>query len=332
MANVRLEERTIDGLRALAFEGPGARLEVLPEVGGKLISCADPRTGHEYVWRNPDVPFVRPEYAGAFERYDISGWDECFPCIGECYYPNGPWQGVAIPEHGEVWTLPWHVEPQPDGLRLSVDGVRFPYTFEKRIALTDDGFATFYRVVNPTPFPFDCFWSTHPLFAATPQTRVLLPEGVRMRLEVSVTGRLGKLLAEHAWPRTRDRDGREVDLSLMGPVGQGVADKLYTTRVPEGWAALHDGETDQWLAFTFEPDEVPLVGFWGNRSGWPAERPCFNVALEPCNGCPDRLDIAVPRGEHQAVPAEGELTWRLDVHIGRGREGLARVVDAARTT
>jgi hypothetical protein len=326
MASVRLDERTVDGLRALTLEGPAVRLEVLPEVGAKLISCADRRTGHEYVWRNPNVPFVRPEYACAFERYDLSGWDECFPCIGQCHYPDGPWQGIVIPDHGEVWTLPWQAEAQPDGLRLWVSGVRFPYTFEKRLVLSDDGFATFYRVENPTAFPFKCFWSTHPLFAATPQTRVLLPEGVRMRLEVSITGRLGPLLTEHDWPRARDREGREVDLSLMGPEGQGVADKMYTTRVPQGWAALHDGASDQWLALTFDPAEVPLVGFWGNRSGWPADRPCFNLALEPCSGCPDRLDIAVPRGEYQTVPAEGVLAWRLDVHIGRGREGLERVI------
>jgi hypothetical protein len=149
---------------------------------------------------------------------------------------------------------------------------------------------------------------------------------VRVRLEVSFTGRLGPLLAEHPWPRTVDRQGREVDLSLVGPEGQGEADKLYTTPVPEGWAALHDGASDQWLAFTFDPAQVPLVGIWANRSGWPSDRPCFNLALEPCSGCPDRLDIAIPRGEYQTVPAEGDLAWRLDVHLGRGRDRLERVV------
>ena len=76
----------------------------------------------------------RPEYGGAFERYDISGWDECFPSIGQCYYPEPPWHGVVVPDHGELWTLPWHAEPLPDGLRLWTKGVRFPYTFEKRLA------------------------------------------------------------------------------------------------------------------------------------------------------------------------------------------------------
>jgi hypothetical protein len=326
-----IEETEVDGQRALALRNDAVRLVVLPGVGAKIVSCADARTSHEYVWRHPHRPIVPPAYAGAFEAYDISGWDECFPGIGQCVYPEGPWQGTVVPDHGELWTLPWHAEPlaepQPGGLRLWTQGVRFPYTFEKRIAPTGDGFATSYRVHNPTPFPFKCFWSTHPLFAATPRTRVLFPDGVRVRLEVSFTGRLGPLLAEHPWPRTVDRRGHEVDLSLVGPEGQGEADKLYTTPVPAGWAALHDGASDQWLAFTFDPAEVPLVGFWANRGGWPPDGPCYNLALEPCSGCPDRVDIAIPRGEYRTVPAEGDLTWRLDVHLGRGRDRLDRLVE-----
>ena len=325
-------EQEVDGQRALALEGEAVRLVVLPEVGAKIVSCVDRRTGHEYVWRNPDpaVRLVRPDYAGAFERYDISGWDECFPGIGQCAYPEPPWQGVVVPDHGELWTLPWHAEPQPDGLRLWTHGVRFPYTFEKRLALAGDGFSALYRVHNAAPFPFKCFWSTHPLFAATPATRILLPAGVRVRVEVSFTGRLGPLLTEHPWPRAVDRRGREVDLSVMGPEGQREADKLFTTPLPQGWAALHDGASDQWLAFTFDPAQVPLAGFWGNRGGWPAGRPCFNLALEPCSGCPDRLDIAVLRGEHQTVAPEGDLVWRLDVHVGRGHDSLADITSSPR--
>lgn len=329
-SQVQVNEHEVDGQRALAVEGEAVRLVVLPEVGAKIVSLVDRHTSHEYVWRNPSARIVHPEYGGSFERYDISGWDECFPGIGQCYYPEEPWQGVVVPDHGELWTLPWHAELQPDGLRLWTHGVRFPYIFEKRIALTGDGFATFYRVHNAAPFPFKCFWSTHPLFAATPQTRILLPDGVRVRVEVSLSGRLGPLLSEHSWPHTVDRHGRQVDLSVMGPEGQGEADKLYTTPLREGWAALHDGASDQWLAFTFDPAQVPLVGFWGNRSGWPAARPCFNLALEPCSGCPDRIDIAIPRGEYQTVPPKGELAWRLDVHLGRGREALKQLTGLAR--
>lgn len=331
MARATVAEREFGGQRAVEVTGDAVRLLLLPDIGAKIVSCLDARSGHEYLWRprDPGFRYVRPVYGDRFEAYDLSGWDECFPTIGEAAYPEPPWQGVVAPDHGEVWTLPWRVEATAEGVWLATHGVRFPYTFEKRIALADDGFVLSYRVRNPVLFPLKCFWSTHPLLVTTPSTRILLPQGVRMRVEYSMSGRLGPLLTEHPWPRTRDREGRELDLSQFGPPEQREADKLFSTPVPEGWAALHDGESDQWLAFTFDPAQVPLVGVWANRGGWPAERPCYNLALEPCSGCPDRLDIAILRGEYRVVPAEGDLAWRLEVHLGRGREALARLTGVA---
>ena len=45
--------------------------------------------------------------------YDASGFDECFPTIGACAYPEAPWQGVIAPDHGELWTLPWAWQEAP---------------------------------------------------------------------------------------------------------------------------------------------------------------------------------------------------------------------------
>jgi hypothetical protein len=93
------------------------------------------------------------------------------------------------------------------------------------------------------------------------------------------SARLGPLLTEHLWPLTIDRSGRKVNLSLIGPEGQVEADKMDTTPLQEGWAALHDGASDQGLAFTFDPKEVPLVGHWANRSG----RPTAPASIWPLN-------------------------------------------------
>jgi hypothetical protein len=321
-----VSEHQINGLRAVRLVTPDVRLDVLPELGGKTISLTDAITGHEYLSRpSSDAEYRLPAFGGAFEDYDISGWDECFPAIGESSHPDAPWRGTAIPDHGELWTLPWHLQAVDGTLRLGTHGVRFPYAFAKQIVPRAGGFRLDYRVENPTPFTFACFWSTHPLFAASPSTRVMIPTS-KMRVQASISGRLGGLLDEHSWPATVGRDRQAIELDVIGPSGQGEADKLYSARVREGWAALHEEDSDQWLLFTFSPERVPFVGFWANRSGWPAARPSYNLALEPCNGAPDRLDLAVARGDATAVPAKGELTWSLNVQIGRGASALRRSI------
>lgn len=381
-------EERLDGLRVLRgragagvassnARGAGAlEVAILPEVGAKMISLRAP-SGREWLWQTRRRPFRVPEYGGAFEAYDISGFDECFPGIGEGPYPTGPWEGVTVPDHGELWTLPWRAEIDGDTLTLSVNGVRFPYRLEKRVSLeapdaapaqwagNRDGSSSGsgnggrvtaavrleYRLTNLSPFPLRYLWSAHPLFDVRPGTRVLLPHGVRVRTDWSKDGRLGPLGTEHAWPVARvttpgggagsdgDTDGGTAPLDVLPDATAGSADKLYTMRLPTtpdaGWCALYDpgagssgtsgtGDSQsagggEFVAFRFDPARVPYIGVWLNLGGWPLSgEPCFNVALEPCTGYPDRLDLAVQRDEAATLPGSGVVEWTLRLEVGTG--------------
>lgn len=323
----QIAEHVVEGFGALVVDNGVVCATIVPDLGAKILSLVDLRTGRELMARS-DRPLVRPPYGARYDRYDYSGWDECFPGIGEGPYPEEPWAGVAVPDHGELWTRPWRTEVVGDTIRQVVHGVHFPYTFARRIDFSGgDRLVIDYEVDNHAALDLKALWSAHPMLAATPTMRVLLPEGVRVRVDSSKDDRLGAYLAEHPWPRTRDRQGGEVDLDLMGSPGQGHVDKLFSTPVPAGWCALFDEADEHFLAFTFSPSEVPFVGFAAIRGGWPPTgQPAFVAVLEPCNGWPDRLDVAIARGAYVTVPAGGRLTWRLTVWVGRGRERLAALL------
>jgi hypothetical protein len=331
-AAVRAQECRVDGLDALRIDNGLLGALVVPELGAKILSLVDLATGREWMARSRRR-LVRPPYGARYAAYDRSGWDECFPGIGEGPYPEHPWAGVVVPDHGELWTLPWRTELVDGVLRQHSHGVRFPYAFERRIDFRGgDRLAFAYAVESHAALPFKALWSAHPMLAASAATRVRLPDGVRVRVDSSRGERLGGYLAEHAWPRTRDAGGRDVALDLMGPPDQAHVDKLFSTAVPAGWCALHDEETDDFFAFAFSPDEVPFVGLAMIRGGWPSDADRDLIAvLEPCNGWPDRLDVAIARGACREVPPGGRLTWRLEVRVGRGRERLEAVVAEERS-
>jgi hypothetical protein len=321
----REEER--DGLRLMHGRLGGVEVAILPEVGGKMISLRA-ASGREWLWQTRRRPYRRPEYGGAFEAYDISGFDECFPGIGEGPYPLAPWQGVTVPDHGEVWTLPWETALEGNTLTLAVQGVRFPYRLEKRVTLEErDGEVVVrldYRLENLSSFPLRYLWSAHPLLAASPGMQVLLPDDVRVRVDWSKGGRLGELGATHAWPRARTADGAEIVLDVLPVERAGTADKLYTDRLPadrpSGWCALYDPEASEHVALRFDPARVPYIGVWLNMGGWPLSgEPCFNVALEPCTGFPDRLDLAVQRDEAATLERKATEEWWLCLVPGRGK-------------
>ncbi|HEY8601169.1 MAG TPA: hypothetical protein VIL85_22240 [Thermomicrobiales bacterium] len=321
-------EEEIDGLRLLRGRSAGLEVALLPEVGGKIISLRS-SVGREWLWQARRRPYRRLAYGAPFEEQDISGFDECFPGIAEGPYPEPPWQGTTIPDHGELWTLPWATSLDGDALVLRVQGVRFPYHLEKRLTLETDA-ATLridYRLTNLAPFPLRYLWSAHPLFAVRPGMRVLLPQDVRVRVAWSKHDRLGPFGSEHPWPRAQLADSPGVALDRLPEAGADIADKLYTNRLPEaaavGWCALHDPDSDDYLALRFDPRLVPYIGVWLNMDGWPlkpgvGEEPCYNAALEPCTGFPDRLDQAVARDEAATLAASATNRWTLRLEVGRG--------------
>ena len=328
-----LRTTKIDHLLCLEVESARHKLAILPELGAKVISLVDKQSGHEHLWRHPLRPFRRAAYADAYDRYDLSGWDECFPTISEVVYPEEPWKGILVPDHGELWSLPWQWDYQDDTLRMWTQSVRFAYRFERTFRLSDAGpIVIDYRVSNPTPFPFKALWSMHPFLKVTPASRVLLPAGVRVRVELSHNERIGGFLSEHPWPVTQDRHGQAVDLSLMGTPDEPTLEKLFTTPLPAGWAALYDEEQEDFLAFTFDPQLTPFVGICQIRGGWPPDAPDSRTTiLEPCNGWPDRLDLAMTRAAGVVIPAEGERRWSVMLHLGRGKEALNKLIGTDRS-
>jgi galactose mutarotase-like enzyme len=325
-----LRTTTTDSLLCLEIESAKHKMAILPELGAKVISLVDKQSGHEHLWRHPGRPFRRAVYGDAFDRYDLSGWDECFPTISEVVYPEEPWKGILVPDHGELWTLPWQWDFQDDTLRMWTQSVRFAYRFERTFRFTEAGpIEIDYSVTNPTPFPFKALWSMHPFLNVTPASRVLLPAGVRVRVELSQDERIGGFLSEHAWPVTQDRHGQSVDLSLMGPPDQTHIEKLFTTPLSTGWAALYDEAHGHFLVFTFDPQTTPFVGVCQIRGGWPTEGPsAYTTILEPCSGWPDRLDLAMTRGAGVMIPPQGERRWGVTLYLGSGKEALDRVIQA----
>jgi hypothetical protein len=314
---MNLTRTTIDALEGLLLEDERYRVLIMPEVGAKIASLVLKETGEEVMFRNPDRAFRKPDYAGAFDAYDYSGFDDCFPNIAAGPYPGYPWDGIPLPDHGELWTIPWQWEFAAGKLHLWTHGVRLPYRFDRWVSGDTTAVELNYQVTNLAPYAMHFLYSAHCLFAVRPDTRILLPGRFDVRIDWSKDFRLGALCDSHPWPVTNDRDGHSVDLSHIGSGDLGFADKFYTTRLDEGWCAFHHADSGYFTAFTFAPDDTPYVGVWVNEGGWPLDgKPCFHAALEPCTGFPDRLDIAVPRNEASLVPPESSRQWRLRLLAG----------------
>jgi hypothetical protein len=321
-ASVENSELTIGGMRAVRLRSADLEIELIPELGGKMVSLRDLSSGRQWLWRDPHRAFRPAIYGDDFASYDLSGFDECFPTIGGCYYPDPPFSGIFVPDHGEVWSLPWELELTSIGARLQTRGVRFPYVFDKQINLVDGArIRISYQVTNPSSAPFKYFWSAHPLFAVEPGMHVVLPGQPRLSQELMLCGnrlRGDGFLSDLRWPLVIGQDGREHDLRVLPNTKGPVIDKVYAGPLESGWCAIWSPGSGDYVGFSFDLADVFRVGVCVSLGMRPPDEGAWGwVALEPCTGSTDRLDVSILRGHYQLLSAGQTIGWELTLAAGR---------------
>ncbi len=141
MSDVTLQKTSVFGYEAWRMQSDQIRVEVIPEAGAKIVSLYDKQAGIEWL--------VQPEHSNPFRVFDYGteynpnqcgGWDEMFPTILACPYPApGPWQGFELPDHGEVWMMPWQdAGTSDDAIRLSVEGRALPYRLSRNLSFSSE--------------------------------------------------------------------------------------------------------------------------------------------------------------------------------------------------
>lgn len=322
MRDVVVTRGNVEGFEALEADTGALAVSIVPELGGKLGSLRDGRSGREWLWRHPRLAYRRVPHGAVYTAVaDTGGWDECFPSVSACAYPSPPWQGAAVQDHGELWgqTAALAIEQADGGVSIGArwHGIALPYTFERtiRLAAGSARMRLEYAVANTGDAPLRWIWSAHPLLAIEPGMRLLLPAAARFH---GVRFTPGGVLHERGLSFPLSVPGRAgvVDLAALPERDAGAAIKLWSEPLAEGWAALraHDGE----LRMRWDAALLPQVAVWLNLGafGLDGGAPYYNLGLEPCIGAQDSLaDAVTAYNLFEELPAGARRTWWLEVEL-----------------
>jgi len=312
---------TIEGFDSLSIQTGFMELSIIPQLGGKVNSLRDTRTGREWLWRHPRFAYKHVPHGSSYTAAsDTGGWDECFPSVAQCEYPSAPWQGAAIQDHGELWSqvAQFEINERADKVTLLTrwQGVTLPYTFTRVIALNENSSIVHidYEVANNSDQPIEYVWCIHPLLAIEPGMELSLPASASFNIGGAFPDDLvspdGKLQYPFA--------ASGLNFPLLPENNAGRAIKLWSDPLPdgEGWAAMHarDGE----FRMRWDVSLLPQVAVWMNFGafGMDGGSPYYNLGLEPCIGAQDSLADAVRKFNlFEAIPPHGSKKWWLEIEL-----------------
>ena len=291
----KFEIRREQGFAVYALRNQFVELAVVPELGAKIISLKNLRTGREWLWHPPGgLKLFRNQSGDDFSQSPLAGIDECLPTIESCV-----WRGRGLPCHGEVWTTPWRVDEtawKNGVLKTRAELKISPFGFERTIALDGDEIQIRYQLRNRSAVGENYVWAIHPLLKLQAGDRLELPDATR------------SLLNGAAW----------VD-ALDSTVPEKNCAKIFAAPVREGRAAIKNLRTRDRLEFEWDPAENNALGLWLTRGGWHGHH---HFSVEPTNAAADSLAAAAGQNRCGIIPGNGVIHWWLRIRVGCQESGL----------
>jgi galactose mutarotase-like enzyme len=309
------------GMHSLVFQNECIRVRVIPELGCKIVEIYDLENGHEWLWSDKSRPIKPANYGDPYDLYDISGFDECFPNIGISQDPKNT--QVTLPDHGEIWSLPWTVTEEEYGLSASVVGKLYDYHFSRKLSLRNRKLLIEYSVRNVGDTAITYMWSAHPLFVIDEGMKIEITGNPKMSKEFGYGGRIGAdgdnwyggHLTEHVWPKVLGADGRISDMSEVS-LDKVLTDKVVLDAPDDGLVTLKKLSSGRSLTMKFSPLEIPFLGICYNFGAWPLTgEPATWVALEPTTGKTDRLDECAELDCARELAPKSSSTWSLEIEL-----------------
>jgi galactose mutarotase-like enzyme len=277
------------GFEVFILSNEEVELAVVPELGARIISLRDLRTGREWLWHPAGGRKLFRNCSGDnFETGPLVGLDECLPTIAPC-----SWKERDLPDHGEVWAAAWALDSEAwerGRLRTRVSLKISPFDFERTIELEGNIVRLSYQLTNRCATEELYLWAMHPLLRLQSGDQLELPDSTRALL-----------------------DGASWLDALSSARPKRDCEKIFACRITEGRAAINNPATGDRLGFEWDAAENNTLGLWFNRGGWHGHH---HFALEPANGAPDVLTDAARQCCCGAVAPHSSVTWQICIKIG----------------
>lgn len=292
-----------DGVPLIRLESAALCVEVAPTVGGRIVSLVEKSSGHEFLWRNRALPLECLPGGSEYDPNFYGGIDELLPND-----PPEEINGVACPDHGELWTLPlaWN----GDGTRLKLSGSlpRFGLRYEREMSLRADApWLDFsYRISNPTPHPRQFLWKLHAALAVEAGDLIDCPARQAQVVDLNYSRYSSR--TPFAWPQIEGKSANVI------PAADGTTDFFYLFDLGKGRMGWQRPSQQLAFEYHFDPHVFPYAWMFASYGGFLGH---YTVVLEPCTAMPMSVNEAAVKLQCSFLKPGESLETRVSIRAGK---------------
>ncbi len=229
------ERRVPREWRVIVLENEQLRVEVLPDLGGRLWRCIDKANGASLFYANPTLKFAQVAYRGSWATFGIE-WN--FP-VSHNWVTSSPVDFATV-RHDD------------GSASIVVGNVDLVYGMQWRVELTlRPGRAVLEQqttLYNRSDLPHRFYWWTNAAVEVWDDSRILYP------MDFTAAHGFAEL---DTWPV----NAKGIDLSRPGNHTFGPV-SLFAHRSREGFMGIYHPRTRAGVAHYAEPAELPAKKVW----------------------------------------------------------------------
>ncbi len=248
---------------------------------------------------SPPADFRPPEKdSGEFETRPVYGYDDCFPTVDPCEYPQ---EGFTCRDHGEICWKEWNVNRSDNRLEFLVSCGNPKAEFKRRMTFVDNTLYWNFEVENSSDRQIIFLHVMHALLPLSRIKSISLPEcsSILDESEYLNTG-LKSSASFGEWLLTFHPGS--YGMYLLQNIGHGKVGLMY--------------KTGQTLGISFDRSIFPTLGIWWNRKGYPEGGILRDeCAFEPIPGTCSSLSKSFSDGVYLSVRKGEKISWEIQWEI-----------------
>lgn len=292
----------IDQTPVIRMENQFLQVDVAPGVGGRIVNLLDKSSNYQFLWHNPSLKLERLEPGAAYDPNFYGAVDELIPNdMPEVI------DGVACPDHGELWTAA--LDHRIEGEKLVLSGALplFGLRYERRLALAADAprLQLEYRIDNVSGGRREFLWKLHAALKIDAGDRIVCP--ARSAVVGDPQYSRWSTTEPFAWPHV---EGKRADLV---PEKDGTMDFLYLYDLEQGRVAWEKADRSLTFVYEFDRNVFPYAWLFASFGGFDGH---YMAILEPCTTMPISVNEAARLGQCSVLEDGQSLATNVTIYAG----------------